>query len=95
VPRQDAQGRWISDDGLQYWDGAAWRPLGAQSSARRSSAVPAVLIGCGFLLVVLLVVGIGLTVLAFNSTEFKQTFCNEWANSANNNMACPFHPSSP
>jgi hypothetical protein len=95
VPRQDAQGRWISDDGLQYWDGAAWRPLGAQSSARRSSAVPAVLIGCGFLLVVLLVVGIGLTVLAFNSTEFQQAFCNGWANSASNNTACPFHPSSP
>ena len=25
MPRQDAQGRWISDDGLQYWDGTAWR----------------------------------------------------------------------
>jgi hypothetical protein len=57
--------------------------------------VPAVLIGCGFLLVVVLVVVIGLTVLAFNSSEFQQAFCNGWANSASNNTACPFHPSSP
>jgi ABC-type uncharacterized transport system permease subunit len=94
VPTQDAQGRWISDDGLQYWDGAAWRPLGAQPT-RKSSAVPAVLIGCGFVLVVVLVVVIGLTVLAFNSSDFQQAFCNGWANSASGNTACPFHPSSP
>ncbi len=95
MPRQDAQGRWISDDGLQYWDGAAWRPLGAQSSARKSSAVPAVLIGCGFALVVVLVIVIGLTVLAFNSADFQRSFCNGWANSASSNTDCPFHPSSP
>ena len=94
MPTQDAQGRWISDDGLQYWDGAAWRPLGAQSSTRKS-AVPAVLIGCGFVLVVVLVLVIGLAVLAFNSTEFQQAFCNGWANSASSNTACPFNPSSP
>jgi hypothetical protein len=57
--------------------------------------VPAVLIGCGFVLVVLLVIGIGLTVLAFNSADFQHAFCNGWANSASNNTACPFHPSSP
>ena len=94
MPTQDAQGRWISDDGLQYWDGAAWRPLGAQP-ARKSSAVPAVLIGCGFVLVVVLVVVISLTVLAFNSSEFQQAFCNGWANSASGNTACPLHPASP
>jgi len=42
-----------------------------------------------------LVVVIGLTVLAFNSSEFQQAFCNGWANSASSNTACPFHPSSP
>ncbi len=26
MPRQDAQGRWISDDGLQYWDRVHWPP---------------------------------------------------------------------
>ena len=57
--------------------------------------MPAVLIGCGFLLVVVLVVVIGLTVLAFNSSEFQQAFCNGWANSASGNTACPFHPSTP
>ena len=57
--------------------------------------MPAVLIGCGFLLVVVLVIVIGLTVLAFNSSEFQQAFCNGWANSASSNTACPFHPASP
>jgi hypothetical protein len=42
-----------------------------------------------------LVVVIGLTVLAFNSSEFQQAFCNGWVNSASGNTACPFHPSSP
>ena len=35
MPHQDAQGRWISDDGLQYWDGNAWRPTTAQAAPRR------------------------------------------------------------
>jgi len=57
--------------------------------------VPAVLIGCGFVLVVVLVLVIGLTVLAFNSADFQHAFCNGWANSASGNTACPLHPSSP
>ena len=77
MPRQDAQGRWISDDGLQYWDGTAWRPVGVQAAPKRGiSALPAVLIGCGFALVIVLVVGIGLTVFALNSPDFQLPRCS-------------------
>ena len=93
MPTQDASGRWISDDGLQYWDGAAWRPLGAQAAARKSWAVPALLIGCGFALVVLLVVVIG-SVMLLGNAGFQRSFCNSWANT-NANQACPFTPASP
>jgi hypothetical protein len=94
VPRQDQQGRWISDDGLQYWDGSAWRPFGPQAApARRSSAMPVVLIGCGFALVILLVIAIGAAVMV-GSSDFQRGFCNGWANS-NPDQACPFHPASP
>jgi len=93
VPRQDAQGRWISDDGLQYWDGNAWRPIGAQAPPRRGiSAVPAVLIGCGFALVIVLLLGIGLTVFMFNSADFQRGFCNGYT-SGDAKLTCPFHPS--
>ena len=94
MPKQDAQGRWVSDDGLQYWDGTAWRPLGVQAPARRSSALPAVLIGCGFALVVALVLAIGFGVLVFNSRDFQRGFCNGYTN-GNPNLTCPFHPASP
>jgi hypothetical protein len=96
MPHQDAQGRWISDDGLQYWDGNAWRPTGAQPPPATGgrSAVPAVLIGCGFALVILLVLGIGLTVFAVSNPDFQRSFCNGWDQGANNpNLTCPFHPS--
>ncbi len=94
MPRQDPQGRWISDDGLQYWDGTAWRPLGAQATARKGSAMPAVLIGCGFALVVALVLVIGFAALVFNNADFQRGFCNGYVN-GNPNLNCPFHPSSP
>lgn len=29
MPRLDAYGRWISDDGALYWDGRAWQPVTA------------------------------------------------------------------
>jgi len=29
MPRQDAYGRWVSDDGALYWDGQAWQPITA------------------------------------------------------------------
>jgi hypothetical protein len=94
VPRQDAQGRWISDDGLQYWDGTAWRPTGMQAPARSSSALPAVLIGCGFALVIVLVLVIGFAVFLVNNQEFQRGFCNGYTN-GDPNVSCPFHPSSP
>ncbi len=94
MPKQDAQGRWISDDGLQYWDGAAWRPTGMQAPAKRGiSALPAVLIGCGFALVIVLVLAIGLTVFALNNADFQRSFCNGWASDNSSNLDCPFHPS--
>ena len=98
MPRQDAQGRWISDDGLFYWDGAAWRPLGVQPTAygaapRKRSVWPVVLIGCGFAAVVIIVIGIAFTVFAVSNADFQRAFCNGWTNS-NANMACPFSPPS-
>ena len=84
----------MSDDGLQYWDGAAWRPIGTQAPSRRGiSALPAVLIGCGFALVIVLVLGIGLTVFALNSPDFQRSFCNGWSSDKSGNLDCPFHPS--
>ena len=96
MPHQDAQGRWISDDGLQYWDGSVWRPLGTQAAPRRRGiALPAVLIGCGFGLVVILVLVIGGIILV-NNSSFQQTFCNSWQNNPQDaSTPCPFHPSSP
>ena len=96
MPKQDAQGRWISDDGLLYWDGAAWRPTGMQPPAKRGiSALPAVLIGCGFALVIVLVLGIGFTVFALNNADFQRSFCNGWTSDNSANLDCPFHPSPP
>ena len=92
MPTQDAQGRWISDDGLQYWDGAAWRPLGAQAQARRRSAWPSVLIGCGFAVVVVIVLLIAAGVFMINNADFQRGFCNGYVN-GDPNMTCPFHPS--
>lgn len=94
MPRQDAQGRWISDDGLQYWDGTAWRPTGIQAAPPRGSAVPAVLLGCGFALVIVLVLAIGLTVFLVNNADFQRSFCNGYT-SQNPNLTCPFNPPSP
>jgi hypothetical protein len=92
MPVQDAQGRWISDDGTQYWDGTAWRPTGAQPGRRGISAVPAVLIGCGFALVIVLILAIGLTVFVVTNADFQRGFCNGYT-SSDQNLACPFHPS--
>ena len=99
MPRQDAQGRWYSDDGLYYWDGMAWRPAGAQTAgARKPSIVPPLLLGIGFAVVLVLVVGIVGLVLMFSNPEIQRSFCNGWdrgqANSTQN-LSCPFHPSSP
>ena len=94
MPRQDAQGRWISDDGLQYWDGTAWRPTGAQAGAPRGSALPAILIGCGVVVLVGLVAIILGSIALVNNADFQRGFCNGYA-SNNSNLTCPFHPPSP
>jgi hypothetical protein len=41
MPTQDAQGRWISDDGRSYWDGGAWKPLEAQPAGAQQPPPPA------------------------------------------------------
>jgi hypothetical protein len=93
MPRQDAQGRWISDDGLQYWDGTTWRPTGQPPARRGISAMPAVLIGCGFALVVAVVLVIGAVVL-FQSQTFRQSFCASWQNNPRDAATpCPLQPS--
>ncbi|HVH64346.1 MAG TPA: hypothetical protein VNA65_12180 [Candidatus Dormibacteraeota bacterium] len=94
MPRQDAYGRWISDDGLQYWDGTAWRPTGVQAAPTGRSSLPAVLIGCGFALVVVLVLAIVGVVALVNNADFQRGFCNGYAN-GNPNLVCPFHPPPP
>ena len=68
--------------------------MGGQAAARKNSPLPAILIGCGFALVVVLALAIGSIVLIFNNAVFQRGFCNGWVN-ANANQACPFHPASP
>lgn len=104
MPRQDAQGRWISDDGLSYWDGAVWRPTGGQQPAvagytppppaQGKSAWPACLIGCGIALLVVIVLGIVGVFALISNPDFQRSFCNSYTN-ADPNQACPFSPSSP
>jgi hypothetical protein len=109
MPRQDAQGRWISDDGLSYWDGAAWRPLGGQPAAwqgtpaggaypppapRGKSPWPAILIGCGIAALVVIVLGIAAVFAFFSNPDIQRSFCNGYT-SSDSNLVCPFHPSSP
>jgi hypothetical protein len=94
VPHQDSLGRWISDDGLQYWDGTAWRPLAAQAGAPPGapagrSALPAILIGCGAALIAAIIIGILIVVVLINNPEFKRSFCASYTNS-NPNLVCPF-----
>jgi hypothetical protein len=103
VPRQDAQGRWISDDGLSFWDGAAWRPIGQQPAVagytpppavQGKSAWPAILIGCGIALLVVIVLGIVGVFALISNSDFQRSFCNSYTNS-DPNQTCPFSPSSP
>ncbi len=94
MPRQDAQGRWISDDGLSYWDGTAWRPTGVQVAPQRRSPWPAILIGCAFAAVVLVVLAVAGIVLVFSNPDIQRSFCNGYV-SSDPNLVCPFHPPSP
>ena len=94
MPHQDAQGRWISDDGMQYWDGTSWRPVGAVMPApQRSFALPAVLIGCGFALLIVIVLIIG-GIFMVQSSSFQRGFCDSWNNNPSQaGTPCPFQPS--
>jgi hypothetical protein len=56
--------------------------------------VPAVLLGCGFAVVIVLVLAIGLAVFIVNNQDFQRGFCNGFT-SGDPNATCPFHPSSP
>ena len=105
MPTQDAQGRWISDDGRSYWDGAAWRPLGGQPPAWQGPAPgappttgkspwPAILIGCGIAIVVVIVLGIVGVFAVIGNPDFQRSFCNGYT-SSDPNLTCPFSPSSP
>jgi hypothetical protein len=94
MPRQDAQGRWISDDGLSYWDGTAWRPTGFQAVPQRRSPWPAILIGCAFVAVVVVVLAVAGLVLFFSNPDIQRSFCNGYV-SSDSNLVCPFHPPSP
>jgi hypothetical protein len=100
VPRQDAQGRWISDDGLFYWDGATWRPTGSVPAGggilpppvHGKSAWPAILVGCGITLVVVLVLAIVGVFAVVSNPEIQRSFCNGYT-SNDPNLTCPFSPS--
>ena len=105
MPRQDAQGRWISDDGLTYWDGAAWRPIAGQPpgwqgqsavapAAKAKSPWPAILIGCGIALVVGIVLGVVGVFAIISNPNFQRDVCNGLTTS-DPNVVCPFSPSSP
>lgn len=69
MPRQDAEGRWISDDGRFWWDGGTWQPLPARTPAReRSSQLPYYIgMGCALLLLVLVLMAVCTTVIAQHS----------------------------
>ena len=80
-----------------YWDGKAWRPVGLQAPARPGvSVAQPILIGAGFVLVIVLVLVIGVVIVMQDST-MQRSFCNGWYQGQNNseNLSCPFHPSSP
>jgi nitrite reductase/ring-hydroxylating ferredoxin subunit len=53
--------------------------------------LPAILIGCGFALVVVVVLLIAGVVFAVNNTDFQRGFCNGYVN-GDPNVTCPFHP---
>src|SRR2546425_10912404 len=106
MPPRDSRGGGIWAAGQSYWDGNSWRPLGPQPPAapvvgmppayglppaRRSSPWPAILIGCGVVLLALVIIGILGTVAMFNSPDFQRSFCEGYTNN-NANISCPFSP---
>ena len=53
-----------------------------------------ILIGCGVVVLVVIVLGIVGTLALISSPDFQRSFCNSYTNS-DRNLTCPFHPSSP
>jgi hypothetical protein len=60
----------------------------------RKSSWPAILVGCGIALLVVVVLGIVGVFALISSPEFQRSFCNSYTNS-DPNQTCPFSPSSP
>jgi hypothetical protein len=63
----------------------------AQPPARRASPWPPILIGCGVVLLAVVIIGILLVVVMVNSPDFQRSFCESYTNN-NANLACPFSP---
>jgi len=69
-------------------------PSGYAAPAKAKSPWPAILVGCGIALIVVIVLAIAGIFALLSSPDFQRSFCNSYTNS-NPNLTCPFHPSSP
>jgi hypothetical protein len=65
-----------------------------QVAVQQRSPWPAILIGCAFVAVVLVVLAVGGIVLMFSNADVQRSFCNGYV-SGDANLTCPFHPPSP
>jgi hypothetical protein len=74
MPRQDAQGRWISDDGNLWWTGSSWERLPAKAGSRPEGSELPYLVGagCAILLLALVLMGVCTTIVA-QSPSFQAT----------------------
>lgn len=76
MPRQDAQGRWVSDDGRHWWDGSTWRPAPQATPAKADRAgadIPYLIgTGCALALLVLVLMAFCTTIVA-QSPSFQTT----------------------
>jgi hypothetical protein len=111
MPHQDAQGRWISDDGLLYWDGAAWRPTGVQPAGGAQYAPPVAgaplpppaggksawpAVLIGCGIAFVVVLVLGIVgIFALVSNTDFQRSFCNSYTSSNPNLVCPFSPPSP
>jgi hypothetical protein len=67
MPHQDSRGRWISDDGTQYWDGRTW-------VARRRSGCGACMTGCLVALAATLAVLVVAGFVVWNNPDFQRYY---------------------
>jgi hypothetical protein len=70
--------------------GGAYPP----AAVKGKSPWPAILIGCGIALVVVLVLGIVGVFAVISNPGFQRSFCNSYT-SSDPNLVCPFTPPSP